>query len=63
MPEDPAEIKLHYGQAVYCVVHLDHFPINDKVALQLAGLQLQALLGDQDSGIYVILSVAHLLDC
>lgn len=50
MSEDPSEIALLYGQAIYWVVDLDQFPINDKVALQLAGLQLQATLGDPDIG-------------
>lgn len=63
MSEDPAEIALLYGQAVYCVVHLDQYPINDKVALQLAGLQLQATLGDQGKGTSFILYFTYHVNC
>ena len=49
LSEDPMEIALLYGQAVYSVVELDEFPINDKVSLQLAGLQLQVYFGDPET--------------
>jgi len=50
MSEEPSEIALLYGQACYSVVDLDQYPVNDKVALQLAGLQLQASIGDPGLG-------------
>jgi len=50
MSEEPSEIALLYGQASYSVVDLDQYPVNDKVALQLAGLQLQVSIGDPGLG-------------
>lgn len=50
LSEDPSELLLLYKQAVYSVVELDEFPINDKVSLQLAGLKLQVDFGDHVRG-------------